>query len=113
MNLIAHNIAKFQLFSFESVILILVLFMGLWGGLVSLLMKLKHSKTRFWALPSLTHVIMSIFTGFILSLIAVEKSMSVNMIVLIEGLGGMFSGPILRIISDKVAKFLPGVKVFN
>lgn len=44
----------------------------------------------------LTQVVVSCFTSFLLSAVAIEKELSFNMVLLAAGLGGVFAGPILK-----------------
>ena len=59
----------------------------------------------------LTQVVISCFTRFLLSAIAIEKGFSFNMVLLAAGLGGVFAGPILKILGEKVKSAVGGSKL--
>ncbi|EEP7615035.1 hypothetical protein HCK39_004686, partial [Salmonella enterica] len=50
----------------------------------------------------------SCFTSFLLSAIAIEKECSFNTVLLAAGLGGVFAGPILKILGQRIKKIIEG-----
>ncbi|EAM1648185.1 hypothetical protein EIN11_21725, partial [Salmonella enterica] len=56
----------------------------------------------------LTQIVISCFTSFLLSAIAIEKECSFNMVLLAAGLGGVFAGPILKILGQRIKKIIEG-----
>jgi hypothetical protein len=99
----------------ETEILITVLAIGGWGGFVSFLMKkdTKNSEVHRSIMDCLAQIVISCFTGFVLSIIAIEKDLGFNFVMLAAGIGGVFATPILRVLGDKVKNFLAGTKIIN
>ena len=55
-------------------------------------------------------MVISCFTSFLLSALAIEKELSFNMVLLAAGLGGVFAGPILKVLGDKIIRMLDNAK---
>ncbi|MBZ7671965.1 phage holin family protein [Klebsiella grimontii] len=93
----------------EMEILFTVIATGAWGGFVSYLMKSNAGKTSNMhkgIISCLTQIVISCFTSFLVSAIAIEKGLSLNMILLFAGIGGVFAVPILKIVGAKVRQIL-------
>jgi len=105
LNTFTH-IESSKVILLELEVLVLVLVIGGWGGFVSYLMKRKNTAVHRNIMECLTQIIISCFTGFILSAIAIDRQMTLNMTIMVAGLGGVFATPILRLLSNKVKDFL-------
>lgn len=95
----------------EVEILATVIATGAWGGIVSFLLKSAKYKTSDFTnrlMGCVTQVIISCFTSFLLSAVAVEKGLSFNMILLFAGVGGVFSVPILKILGARIKRIING-----
>lgn len=81
------------------------------GGGVSYLLKsegAKASSLQCRLMRCFTQIIISCFTSFILSALAVEKGLSFNMILLFAGVGGVFSVPIIKLLGARVKRIVSG-----
>lgn len=81
------------------------------GGVVSFLLKsegLRATNFHCRLMRCITQIIISCFTSFILSAVAVEKGLSFNMIMLFAGVGGVFSVPIIKILGARVKRIVSG-----
>nr|WP_129361768.1 phage holin family protein [uncultured Enterobacter sp.] len=105
MNAIGHMESS-RVILLELEVLVIVLVIGGWGGFVSYLMKRKDNAIHRNIMECLTQIVISCFTGFILSAIAIDRQMTMNMTIIVAGLGGVFATPILRILGVKVKNFL-------
>ncbi|HDG1670495.1 phage holin family protein [Kluyvera ascorbata] len=95
----------------EVEVIAMVIAIGAWGGVVSFLLKsegLKASSFHCRLMRCLNQIIISCFTSFILSAVAVEKGLSFNMILLFAGVGGVFSIPIIKILGARVKRIVSG-----
>lgn len=81
------------------------------GGVVSFLLKSEGFKAGSFhgrLMRCINQIIISCFTSFILSVVAVEKGLSFNMILLFAGVGGVFSIPIIKILGARVKRIVSG-----
>ncbi|CBG86792.1 phage holin family protein [Citrobacter rodentium] len=95
----------------EIEIVAIVIATGAWGGIVSYLLKSEKFKASDFhkrLMGCITQVIISCFTSFLLSVVAVEKGYSFNMILLFAGIGGVFAVPILKILGARVKRMMNG-----
>lgn len=95
----------------EVEILATVIATGAWGGFVSFLLKSEKFKTTDFhkrIMQCITQIIISCFTSFLLSAVAVEKSLSFNMILVFAGVGGVFAVPILKILGTRIKRIVNG-----
>jgi fluoride ion exporter CrcB/FEX len=96
----------------ELEVLFLVIATGAWGGVVRYLLK-TNKKSDKGVMPflanCLTQIIISCFTSFLLSAIAIEQGLSFNMILVFAGIGGVCSGAILKSIATKIQKIVSGI----
>ncbi|WP_330982257.1 MULTISPECIES: phage holin family protein [Enterobacterales] len=106
--MILENVPSSSFVFFKLEITLTVLVIGAWGGIVIFLMKNGSKGTTFYKKVNacLSQIIISCFTGFLLSIIAIEKGLSFNFIILVSGVGGVFAAPILKLIGSKVKSFL-------
>ncbi|EOL8989378.1 phage holin family protein [Cronobacter dublinensis] len=113
---IAAHIATPKLVLVELEILLTIIAIGGWGGwggFVSYLMKRERNETHRDIMDCLAQIAISCFTAFLLSVAAIDRNMSFNMVLMVAGLGGVFATPILRILSDKVKNFLSGASLIK
>lgn len=96
----------------ELEIILTVLAIGAWGGIVIFLLKngSKSTELRKKVNACLSQIVISCFTGFLLSIMAIEKGLSFNFVMLISGVGGVFAAPILKLIGSKVKNVLFGTE---
>ena len=90
----------------ELEVLTTVMIISGWGGVVGFLIKARKNEKHQNIIQCLTSVVISCFTGFILSAIAIERSMSIYMVIMIAGVGGVFATPILNLLGLRVKKML-------
>lgn len=104
---ISNHIETSEVVLLEMEILLTVVATGAWGGFVSYLIKAgkrKNETVQKGIMSCLTQIVVSCFTSFLLSAIAVEKGFSFNMVLLSAGVGGVFAGPILKFLGEKLRK---------
>lgn len=104
---ISNHIETSEVVLLEMEILTTVIATGAWGGFVSFLLKSGKKKPESFhkaVMSCLNQVVISCFTSFLLSAVAVEKGFSFNMVLLSAGVGGIFAGPILKFIGEKIKK---------
>lgn len=104
---IPNHLETSEVVLLEMEILLTVVATGAWGGFVSYLLKSNRKKTEPMhkgIMSCLTQIVISCFTSFLLSAIAIEKGLSFNMILLAAGIGGVFAAPILKFLGDKLKK---------
>ncbi|MBB1198863.1 hypothetical protein EGM70_00895 [Enterobacteriaceae bacterium 89] len=107
--MLVHNPATPPFFELELEVLITVVIIGGWGGFVSCLMRKRESlPMRSFIYECLAQIIVSCFTGFILSVIAIERGMSSNLVMVAAGIGGVFASPLLRLLGERVKKIIIG-----
>ncbi|EIL1176914.1 phage holin family protein [Salmonella enterica] len=104
---IPNHVSTTEVVLLELEILLTIIAIGAWGGFVSYL--LRKDKTEYNSSHEnikycLTQIIISCFTSFLLSAIAIEKECSFNIVLLAAGLGGVFAGPILKILGQRIKK---------
>lgn len=90
----------------EPALLFAIIGMSAWGGLVKRTMIAQKKKIRTSGKDYLHQMVVSIFSGLILSIMVLSRDATDDRVLIIAGLGGVFSGPILAIISKKVAAFV-------
>ncbi|ELY4671982.1 phage holin family protein [Cronobacter muytjensii] len=110
---IAAHIPTPKLVLVELEILLTIIAIGGWGGFVSYLMKCEKSQTHKHIMDCLAQIAISCFTAFLLSVAAIDRNMSFNMVLMLAGLGGVFATPILRILSERVKSFLGGTSLLK
>ncbi|ENZ8430137.1 phage protein [Klebsiella aerogenes] len=111
---IPNHLETTEVVLLEVEILLTIISIGAWGGFVSFLLrknKEESSEAHQGIMNCLTQVVISCFTSFLLSALAIEKGFSFNMVLLAAGLGGVFAGPILKILGEKVKNTLGGTKL--
>ena len=100
----------------EMEILFTVIATGAWGGFVSYLMKSNARKANHLhkgIISCLAQIVISCFTSFLVSAVAIEKGLSLNMILLFSGIGGGVAVPILKIVGTKVRQILNSNDLFK
>ncbi|WP_426445917.1 phage holin family protein [Siccibacter colletis] len=106
MSVTAH-ITSSRIILVELEVLITIIMIGGWGGFVCFLMKREeNSEVHRNIMDCLAQIAISCFTGFIVSVIAIDRNLSFNMVMLAAGLGGVFASPILRLLGDKVKAYV-------
>lgn len=112
---IPNHLATTEVVLLEVEILFTIIAIGAWGGFVSYLIRRDKQEGDEYShkgiMHCLTQLVISCFTSFLLSAIAIEKELSFNMVLLAAGLGGVFAGPILKILGKKIKKVLENIKV--
>ncbi|ATX86225.1 phage holin family protein [Klebsiella aerogenes] len=111
---IPNHLETTEVVLLEVEILLTIISIGAWGGFVSFLLrrnKEEAGESHQGIMTCLTQVVISCFTSFLLSAIAIEKGFSFNMVLLAAGLGGVFAGPILKILGEKVKSAVGGSKL--
>ncbi|WP_323080357.1 phage holin family protein [Klebsiella quasipneumoniae] len=111
---IPNHLETTEVVLLEVEILLTVIAIGAWGGFVSFLLrknKEEATETHQGIMSCLTQIVISCFTSFLLSALAIDKGLSFNMVLLAAGLGGVFAGPILKILGEKIKDAIGGVKI--
>ncbi|CAH5669615.1 TPA: phage holin family protein [Klebsiella oxytoca] len=112
---IPNHLATTEVVLLEVEIFITIIAIGAWGGFVSYLIRRDKQEgddhSHKGIMHCLTQVVVSCFTSFLLSAVAIEKELSLNMVLLAAGLGGVFAGPILKILGEKIKKALENAKI--
>lgn len=111
---IPNHLPTTEVVLLEMEILLTIIAMGAWGGFVSYFSrKDKQQEINFHKCISnfLIQVIISCFTSFLFSAIAIEKGLSFNMVLIASGLGGVFAAPILKLLGEKVKKYIADVNI--
>jgi hypothetical protein len=111
---IPNHLATTEVVLLEVEILLTIIAIGAWGGFVSFLLRRSKEapgEIHQGIMTCLTQVVISCFTSFLLSALAIEKGMSFTLVLLAAGLGGVFAGPILNILGEKVKNALGGAKL--
>lgn len=111
---IPNHLETTEVVLLEVEILLTIISIGAWGGFVSFLLrrnKEEAGEAHQEIMTCLTQIVISCFTSFLLSAIAIEKGFSFNMVLLAAGLGGVFAGPILKILGEKVKSAVGGSKL--
>lgn len=88
----------------EFELLVSILVISSWGGLVLFIMRCKTKPTVEDIYKCFAQIVVSCFTGFLLSIVLIERDMSFNMILLTSGMGGVLGGPLLMIAGDRVKR---------
>lgn len=111
---IPNHLPTTEVVLLEIEILLTVVAIGAWGGFVSYFIR-KEKPSEKDAYQCITHclvqVVISCFTSFLLSAIAIEQGFSFNMVLLAAGLGGVFAAPILKILGERVKKYINDANV--
>ena len=97
---IPNHLETTEVVLLEVEILFTIIATGAWGGFVSYLIRRDRQEG-----DDHSH------TSFLLSAVAIEKELSFNMVLLAAGLGGVFAGPILKILGEKIKKALDDAKI--
>lgn len=106
---IPNHLPTTEVVLLEIEILLTVVAVGAWGGFVSYFIrkdKLATSDYHRSIANCLIQMIISCFTSFLLSAIAIEQGFSFNMVLLFAGLGGVFAAPILKVLWAKIKTYL-------
>ncbi|MEL4016352.1 phage holin family protein [Dryocola clanedunensis] len=101
---VSSNVEGTKVMLLELEVLSTVIIIGGWGGIVSFLIKTQNTKRSLE--QCLKNIVISCFTGFILSAIGFENHMSMYMIIMVAGLGGVFAVPILNVLGERLKKIL-------
>ncbi|BCG09939.1 MULTISPECIES: phage holin family protein [Buttiauxella] len=86
----------------EPFIFFAIIGMAAWGGIVKRIMITQKKNSRVGIKVYLQQMVVSIFSGLILSIMVLSRNASDDRVLIVAGLGGVFSGPILTIISKKI-----------
>ncbi|EGT0661276.1 hypothetical protein JAF83_001439 [Citrobacter werkmanii] len=99
---ISSEPAQRAIIEFEIILAVIVV--SAWGGVVSYLLRESRGRIHKNIKGCLKQVIISCFSGYLLSGIAIDKGYSTNMILILSGLGGVFAGPVLKILKTKITQ---------
>lgn len=106
---IPNHLPTTEVVLLEIEILLTVISIGAWGGFVGFFLRKGKNPVNDAhrnIVNCLIQMIISCFSSFLLSAIAIEQGVSFNMVLLAAGLGGVFAAPILKLLGDKVKKYL-------
>ncbi|EIE5375921.1 phage holin family protein [Salmonella enterica] len=108
---IPNHVSTTEVVLLELETLLIIISIGAWGGFVSYLLrkdKTEYNSSHESIKYCLTQIVISCFTSFLLSVIAIEKECSFNIVLLAAGLGGVFASPILKILGRRIKKIIEG-----
>lgn len=106
---IPNHLPDTEVVLLEIEILLTVVSIGAWGGFVGFFLrksKAQVNDSHRNIVNCLIQMIISCFSSFLLSAFAIEHGASFNMVLLAAGLGGVFAAPILKLLGEKVKKYL-------
>lgn len=83
-----------------------ILLMSAWGGVVRYIMLRVNYSFVQDIINCMMQIIVSCFCGAMLSIILINRNISDNRVLLLAGLGGVFSGPILNVLGKKLADWV-------
>ncbi|QLK60735.1 hypothetical protein GE278_08150 [Enterobacteriaceae bacterium Kacie_13] len=90
----------------EHGIVFAVIGMSAWGGIVRYIM-LRQKKPFMEEIEAcLMQIIVSCFSGMILSIFVLSRNANDDRLLVIAGLGGVFAGPIITLLGKKIATMI-------
>jgi hypothetical protein len=92
----------------EFELLLVILIMASWGGIIRVLLQKDGLSRENLARRCIAQVIVSCFSGFILSVLGLERGLSSHMIIMMAGLGGAFSGTLLTAAGERIKNIIGG-----
>jgi len=103
------NTATIENFAFmEFELLLVILIMASWGGIIRVLLQKDGLSKENLVLRCISQVVVSCFSGFILSVLGLERGLSTHMIIMMAGLGGAFSGTLLTAAGERIKNIIGG-----
>ena len=103
------NATMVENFAFmEFKLLLVILIMASWGGVIRVLLQKDSLSREHLARRCIAQVIISCFSGFILSVLGLERGLSSHMIIMMAGLGGAFSGTLLTAAGERIKNIIGG-----
>ncbi|MFU2317047.1 phage holin family protein [Rahnella sp. PCH160] len=92
-----------------------VIGMSAWGGIVRYIMLRQKKPIMEELLACLLQVVVSCFTGMLLSIFVLSRDANDDKLLIMAGLGGVFAGPIITLLGKKIASlidsFAPSTKI--
>ncbi|MNE14131.1 hypothetical protein D3C80_1069920 [compost metagenome] len=95
----------------EHGIILAIIGMSAWGGIVRYIMLRKKKAFLDEIKACLLQLIVSCFSGMILSIFVLSRNANDDRLLIIAGLGGVFAGPIITLLGKKVSIFVDSVTV--
>lgn len=90
----------------DNGIVFAVIGMSAWGGIVRYIM-LRQKKSFIEEFEAcLMQIIVSCFSGMILSIFVLSRNANDDRLLVIAGLGGVFAGPIITLLGKKIATMI-------
>ncbi|AEX51623.1 hypothetical protein Rahaq2_1751 [Rahnella aquatilis CIP 78.65 = ATCC 33071] len=90
----------------EHRIVLAVIGMAAWGGIVRYIMLRKKKPFMEEIRTCLLQIIVSCFSGMLLSIFVLSRNANDDRLLIIAGLGGVFAGPLLTLLGKKVTGFI-------
>ncbi|MFP2237244.1 phage holin family protein [Pseudescherichia vulneris] len=90
----------------DKEILAAVVGISAWGGLVRYIV-LRNKVISLKDIPGvICQMIVSCFTGMLLSIFVLSRNAQDDKLLLVAGLGGLFAGPLITLLGKKLAKHI-------
>lgn len=83
-----------------------VIGMSAWGGIVRYIMLRQKKPFMEEIRDCLLQIIVSCFTGLILSIFVLSRNANDDKLLIMAGLGGVFAGPIMTLLGKKIASLI-------
>ncbi|MBF7995412.1 phage holin family protein [Rahnella laticis] len=80
--------------------------MSAWGGVVRYIMLRKKKPIMEEVLACLLQIVVSCFTGVLLSIFVLSHDANDDKLLIMAGLGGVFAGPIITLLGKKIASMI-------
>ncbi|WP_137764345.1 phage holin family protein [Nissabacter sp. SGAir0207] len=100
------TVENFAFMEFELFLTIIV--MATWGGVIRILLQPGKLPKKNRISNCIMQVCISCFTGFILSVLGIERGLSPHMVIMVAGLGGVFSGTLLTALGERISSIVQG-----
>lgn len=80
--------------------------MSAWGGIVRYIMLRQKKPIAEELLACLLQVVVSCFSGMLLSIFVLSRNANDDKLLIMAGLGGVFAGPIITLLGKKIASLV-------
>jgi|SRR5471030_1347750 len=87
-------------------IVMAIIGMSAWGGIVRYIMLRKAKPVLADVWGCLLQIIVSCFSGMLLSIWVLSRNANDDKVLIIAGLGGVFAGPIITLLGKKLTGFI-------
>ncbi|WP_459175884.1 phage holin family protein [Ewingella americana] len=92
--------------SMDPEIVMAIIGMAGWGGIVRYIMLRTTKPVMADILACLLQIVVSCFSGMLLSIWVLSRNANDDKVLIIAGLGGVFAGPIITLLGKKITAFI-------